>query len=818
MSVQEEWRKDGEIYNPKMSKKEVKKAQEAEAKRDLAQMEIQAEARIAAERDKQRQRKAAAEMVRKGLVNVPSVYASLSGEQKLTALTDLLERSARVMVHAFRRLSRKRKAREWVQEEKRRQLKAANMLQARARRRRLRRFVGYRGDVDEENRPNGRGRMVFWNASTYEGEWRAGVFEGHGEIVWADGSSYVGEWRQGLQHGRGVLEDVEGCTHDGEWQENRLHGQATRTLADGSVMEGSWEAGVLNGQGSHRQRDLLKRYGLLEWHETYRGEYRKGRRHGHGVETTNHGTYSGQWEDGLRHGIGKYDQTERQTMGWSYRGRYREGQRHGHGVLSSTQGHYFSGEWQSDHLPYGELTGRWVGHYVGEFAPTNECPEWPLNREGRGVWDGVSGEHYEGQWKEDYYHGVGTLKTRANVYDGAFERGMRHGFGVLVSTNGEWYEGEFAFDKFDGEGQRSDATGVYTGEFYEGKRHGMGAFTSHGGVRQVGEWRHGVREGEAEQKYPDGSNFKGTFSHDFKAGNGAFKDGLSRKEAPIAYNGGYRDGVRHGDTAEWDGVYGDHYHGGFADGEMRGVGQFHFGDGEEYLGMWLVPGAPGQMPRRMSAMKRHAVAGGQGADKLVQPPRPSVREPSSARVPLTEMPAAIEALKKELVACGLELAGRPAEAKAKAGTSMRIVAGLQGLQARARRKGQYVEPGLKKQLDAAEDVHRQMAVVPQQNPFAAEATGSGVVLMSSYAGGTGVVEHGPPSRVPQNQPETATAHALRGASQIGSLSQPQAASQSYQPVPPPVAKAGGTPSPRGRQNKWQKAAVLAKNVNVFAML
>ena len=52
-----------------------------------------------------------------------------------------------------------------------------------------------------------------------------------------------------------------------------------------------------------------------------------------------------------------------------------------------------------------------------------------------------------------------------------------------------------------------------------------------------------------------------------------------------------------------------------------------------------APGAPGQMPRRMSAMKRHAVAGGQGADELVQPPRPSVREPSSARVPLAEMPA-----------------------------------------------------------------------------------------------------------------------------------------------------------------------------------
>ena len=67
---------------------------------------------------------------------------------------------------------------------------------------------------------------------------------------------------------------------------------------------------------------------------------------------------------------------------------------------------------------------------------------------------------------------------------------------------------------------------MFVGEFCEGKRHGRGVFTSHHGVKQTGTWSNGVREGEAEQKYPDGSNFRGSFRHDDKYGAGEFVDGF----------------------------------------------------------------------------------------------------------------------------------------------------------------------------------------------------------------------------------------------------------------------------------------------------
>lgn len=83
---------------------------------------------------------------------------------------------------------------------------------------------------------------------------------------------------------------------------------------------------------------------------------------------------------------------------------------------------------------------------------------------------------------------------------------------------------------------------------------------------------------------------------------------------------------------------------------MRGVGKFHFKDGEEYLGCWLAPGGSGQMARRMSALKRHTLE-----DMLHKPPveQPAVGPPPSERLSLNEMPDAVQALRGALLSNGL---------------------------------------------------------------------------------------------------------------------------------------------------------------------
>ena len=85
-------------------------------------------------------------------------------------------RAARVMIRFHRTFCRKRNARRWVKEEKGRREAAAATLQAAARGRRIRKYVGYRGSTEAEHgRPHGFGRMVWPNGASYEGEWVDGL-------------------------------------------------------------------------------------------------------------------------------------------------------------------------------------------------------------------------------------------------------------------------------------------------------------------------------------------------------------------------------------------------------------------------------------------------------------------------------------------------------------------------------------------------------------------------------------------------------------------------------------------------------------------
>ena len=69
-----------------------------------------------------------------------------------------------------------------------------------------------------------------------------------------------------------------------------------------------------------------------------------------------------------------------------------------------------------------------------------------------------------------------------------------------------------------------------------------------------------VEAGDGELRYPDGSSFIGRFIDDKKVGHGEFVDGVrSTNGSEISYTGNYVGGVRHGDAAEWEGVYGDVY-------------------------------------------------------------------------------------------------------------------------------------------------------------------------------------------------------------------------------------------------------------------
>jgi radial spoke head protein 1 len=58
---------------------------------------------------------------------------------------------------------------------------------------------------------------------------------------------------------------------------------------------------------------------------------------------------------------------------------------------------------------------------------------------GREVYDHI----YEGQFKDNLYHGWGRFINHLGVYWGFWERGMRHGKGKFLANNGGVQEGNW---------------------------------------------------------------------------------------------------------------------------------------------------------------------------------------------------------------------------------------------------------------------------------------------------------------------------------------------------------------------------------------
>ncbi|KAK7115210.1 hypothetical protein V1264_001128 [Littorina saxatilis] len=196
--------------------------------------------------------------------------------------------------------------------------------------------------------------------------------------------------------------------------------------------------------------------------EPYIGEKRNFKREGYGVYVyeNQYFRYEGEWKNGKKHGHGKLLMKD----GTYYEGQFVNGEINGHGFK------YFS----FSHCKY---TGQFLD---GEMH-------------GYGVMQYKDGSIYEGHWHKNKKQGFGVLRTSSKaVYEGTFSGHQRNGEGSQTYDNGDRYEGYWVMDKRHGHGELYCADfSYYVGQFAEDMFHGEGKMQHASGMLYFGQWLHG---------------------------------------------------------------------------------------------------------------------------------------------------------------------------------------------------------------------------------------------------------------------------------------------------------------------------------------
>ncbi|KAL9651759.1 hypothetical protein ABK040_014015 [Willaertia magna] len=89
--------------------------------------------------------------------------------------------------------------------------------------------------------------------NVYEGEFEQDVVNGKGKMIWSNGCSYEGNFVKGKMEGFGVYTFPDKITkYEGEWVNNRMHGKGRYTSPDGIV----WIGYFYNGKGEQLEREI----------------------------------------------------------------------------------------------------------------------------------------------------------------------------------------------------------------------------------------------------------------------------------------------------------------------------------------------------------------------------------------------------------------------------------------------------------------------------------------------------------------------------------------------------------------------------------
>lgn len=213
----------------------------------------------------------------------------------------------------------------------------------------------------------------------------------------SSGTRYIGEVKKQLREGFGIyIYPNTFFRYEGQWKKGKKHGHGKLLLKDGSYYEGEFADGEIEGNG------------LRYWASsgnTYSGQFSCGELHGTGVmQYKDGGRYEGEFTCGMREGYGILVDCNGQT----YQGSFHENKKHGEGQMSFRNGDHYEGDWVMD------------------------------QRQGHGVLRCADGTIYEGQWRSDTFSGQGAVLHCSGVtYDGLWINGCPAGMAKKIVIMGD---------------------------------------------------------------------------------------------------------------------------------------------------------------------------------------------------------------------------------------------------------------------------------------------------------------------------------------------------------------------------------------------
>ena len=254
----------------------------------------------------------------------------------------------------------------------------------------------YSGEF-RDSRRHGKGTFTSpLSGVQYVGDFLDDVMQGEGSITLPDGSTYKGQFHGGIMHGFGVFEDMTNNSRfEGAFYKGLKDGKGKEEYADGTFYSGNFILGKQSGTGSlyspgHCEHELV---------------------------------YEGDWDDDVMTGFGKRFKLTLPLAGF-YVGEFKQGRRHGHGTFTAETGIMIEGRWINDRAIDGDwaMTFHDGATYYG--SATIDIDSGIPVANGFGTHNDTNGAFHSGSFVDGRPHGSGIcVFSTGERWDGKWENG-----------------------------------------------------------------------------------------------------------------------------------------------------------------------------------------------------------------------------------------------------------------------------------------------------------------------------------------------------------------------------------------------------------